>query len=162
MPASVKPIPQGFHTVTPSLTIQGAAKAIEFYQKALGAKELMRMAGPDGRIMHAEIQIGDSIVFLSDEYPNMGATKSPQTLGGVTGTLNLYVEDVDQAYQRAIDAGGKTTMPPSDMFWGDRYGQFLDPFGHMWGLATHTQDLSPAEIEERGKQFFAQMAKKTA
>jgi len=156
------PIPQGFHSVTPSLVVRNAAQAIDFYKKALGAKELMRMPAPDGKIVHAELQIGDSIIFLSDESP-MGTSKAPQTLGGCTGTLNLYVEDVDRTFQRAIDAGGKTTMPVADMFWGDRYGTFVDPFGHSWGVGTHKEDVSEQEMEKRSKDFFAQMAqKKTA
>ena len=158
----VSKIPKGFHSVTPSLVVRGAAQAIDFYKKALGAQELMRMAGPDGKIGHAELKIGDSIIFLTDESPQMG-TKSPQTLGGSAGSLYLYVEDVDSAFRRAVDAGGKTTMPVSDMFWGDRFGSFVDPFGHSWGLSTHTQDLSEPEIEKRAADFYAQMAqKKTA
>jgi PhnB protein len=163
MPATVKPIPQGFHTVTPSLTFKDTAKAIEFYKNALGAKELVRMKGPTGEIMHAELQIGDSIIFLGDEAPGYGLSRAPQSLGGINGSLNLYVEDVDSFHQRAVDAGGKTNMPPTDMFWGDRYGTFLDPFGYLWGIATHKEDLSPEQIDERAKAFFAQMAqKKTA
>ncbi len=158
----VSKIPKGFHSVTPSLVVRGAAQAIDFYKKALGAQELMRMAGPDGKIGHAELKIGDSIIFVTDESPQMG-TKSPQTLGGNAGSLYLYVEDVDNAFRRAVDAGGKTTMPVSDMFWGDRFGSFVDPFGHSWGLSTHTQDLSEPEIEKRAADFYAQMAqKKTA
>jgi PhnB protein len=160
---SSNPIPRGFHTVTPSLVVRNAAQAIDFYKKALGAKELMRMPTPDGKIGHAELQLGDSIIFVSDEFPNMGVSKSPQTLGGCTGTLNLYVEDVDKTFQRAVDAGGKTAMPVADMFWGDRYGTFIDPFGHTWGVGTHKEDLSEHEVEQRSKAFFAQMAqKKTA
>lgn len=155
---SVNPIPKGFHTITPSLVVQNAAKAIEFYKKALGAEELMRMPTPDGKIGHAEIKIGDSIIFISDEFPNMGVTKSPQTLGGCTGTLNLYVEDVDSVFQRAVNAGGKTAMPVADMFWGDRYGLLTDPFGHTWGIATHKADLNPQEIDKRAKEFYASMA----
>lgn len=155
---SVNPIPKGFHTITPSLVVQNAAKAIEFYKKALGAEELMRMPTPDGKIGHAEIKIGDSIIFISDEFPNMGVTKSPQTLGGCTGTLNLYVEDVDSVFQRAVNAGGKTAMPVADMFWGDRYGLLTDPFGHTWGIATHKADLKPQEIDKRAKEFYASMA----
>lgn len=163
MPANVKAVPKGFHTVTPSLTIRGAADAIEFYKRALGAKELMRMQGPDGKIGHAEIQIGDSIIFISDEMPNMGFSKSPQTLGGTTGVLNVYVDDVDRTYQQAIDAGGKASMPVADMFWGDRYGVLHDPYGHVWGLGTHKEDLTPEEVEQRAADFYAQMAqKKTA
>jgi PhnB protein len=164
MALSTKPIPQGFHTVTPSLVVRNAAEAIEFYKKALGAEEIMRMPDPSGRISHAELKIGDSIVFLSDEFPNM-PTKSPQTLGGCTGGFYLYVPDVDKSFQRAVDAGGKVTMPVSDMFWGDRFGQFTDPFGHTWSISTHTKDLSPQEMEEGAKKFYAQMAqaqKKTA
>ncbi len=157
MAASVKPIPQGFHTVTPSLVVRNAAEAIEFYKKALGAQELMRMPDPSGRISHAELKIGDSIIFLSDEIPNMGG-KSPQTLGGYTGGIYLYVEDVDKAFKRAVDAGGKVTMPLSDMFWGDRYGQFVDPFGHTWGISTHTQDLTEQEMQKGAEAFYTQMA----
>jgi PhnB protein len=164
MTASAKPIPKGFHTVTPSLVVRNAAQAIEFYKKALGAEELMRMATPTGKIGHAELKIGDSIIFVTDESPEMG-TKSPQTLGGTAASLYLYVEDVDKAFQRAIEAGGKTAMPVADMFWGDRFGSIADPYGHTWGLSTHTQDLTEQEIEKAAKDFYAQMAqqhKKTA
>ena len=160
MPATVNPIPKGFHTVTPSLCVRNAADAIEFYKKALGAKELVRMKTPDGRVMHAELQIGDSIIFLSDEFPEMGKTRAPQTLGGVTGVLNLYVEDVDTSFKRAVDSGASATMPVPDMFWGDRYGTITDPFGQMWGLATHKEDVSPQELEKRSQDFFGQMAKR--
>jgi PhnB protein len=161
MTASAK-IPQGFHTVTPSLVVRNAAQAIDFYKKALGAEELMRMASPGGKIGHAELKIGDSIIFITDENPEMNC-KSPQTLGGTPVSLFLYVPDVDKAFQRAIDAGGKTIMPVADMFWGDRYGQFTDPYGHTWGLGTHVKDLSEQEIEKAAKEFYAQMAqKKTA
>ncbi|MFZ0285855.1 MAG: VOC family protein [Terriglobales bacterium] len=152
-----QPIPRGFHTVTPSLIVRNATAAIEFYKKALGAEVLNRMATPDGKIGHAELKIGDSIIFLTDEHPNMNS-KSPETLGGTAGNLHLYVEDVDKAFQRAIDAGGKTTMPVADMFWGDRFGTFVDPFGHTWGIATRKEDLSTQEIETRAKTFYAQMA----
>ena len=154
-----KKIPEGFRTVTPSLIVRGAAQAIDFYKKALGAEELMRMAAPDGKISHAELKIGDSIVFLTDESPQMG-TKAPQTLGGTSGSLYLYVPDVDKSFQRAVDAGGKATMPVTDMFWGDRFGSFVDPYGHTWGLSTHVEDLTEKEIEERAKDFYAQMAQK--
>jgi PhnB protein len=157
MKKSTQPIPPGFHTVTPSLIVRNAAEAIEFYKKALGAQELMRMAGPDGKIGHAELKIGDSIIFLTDENPSMGC-KSPQTLGGAASSLHLYVEDVDKAFQRAIDAGGKVTMPVADMFWGDRFGNFADPYGHNWGLSTRTQELTQQEIEKGAKDFYAQMA----
>jgi uncharacterized glyoxalase superfamily protein PhnB len=165
MQKSNQPVPPGFHTVTASLIVRNAADAIEFYKKALGAEEIMRMPSPDGKISHAEIKIGDSIVFVTDEMPGMNS-KSPQTLGGNTGGLYLYVEDVDKAFQRAVDAGGKVSMPVMDMFWGDRFGSFVDPFGQTWSLSTHTMDMSPEEIEEGAKKFHAEMAermqKKTA
>jgi len=157
MKKSNQPIPPGFHTVTPSLTVRNAAEAIEFYKKALGAEERMCMTGPDGKVSHCELQIGSSIVFLNDESPAMGC-KSPETLGGSASTFYLYVEDVDKAVQRAVDAGGKPTMPVMDMFWGDRFGNFVDPYGYTWGISTHTQDLTEAEIEEGAKAFYAQMA----
>jgi PhnB protein len=160
MKKSTQAIPPGFHTVTPSIIVRNGAEAIEFYKKALGAEEKMRMAGPDGKIGHAELKIGDSIVFLTDENPSMGL-KSPQTLGGTAGSLFLYVEDVDKAFQRAIDAGGKATMPVTDMFWGDRFGNFSDPYGHNWGLSTRVQDMSQEEMEEGAKAFHAQMAQQS-
>jgi len=159
MTPSKNPIPKGYHTVTPTLTVQNAAEAIEFYKKALGAEELVRMPSPDGKITHAELKIGDSIIFLADEIPNMG-NKSPQTLGGATGGLYLYVEDVDKLFARSISAGAKSTFPVTDMFWGDRMGNFTDPFGHSWSISTHNRDLSPAEVEEGAKQFYAQMEQK--
>jgi len=157
MPKSVKPVPENFHTVTPGLVFRNAAKAIDFYKQALGAQELMRMHGPDGKsIMHCELKIGDSVVFVTDENP-WSNIKSPETTGVSTASLYLYVEDVDSAFQRAIKAGGKETMPVGDMFWGDRYGMFADPFGYDWGLATHVADLTPAQIEEGQKEFMASM-----
>jgi len=160
MPTSAKPIPEGFHTVTPSLVVRGAAKAIDFYKKALGAEELVRMPSPDGSIMHAELKIGNSIIFLSDEMQMPGAPKSPQTLGGVSGTLNIYVPDVDQTFNQAVAAGGKEAMPVADQFWGDRYGSFVDPFGHVWGVGTHKEELTPQEMQQRAQEFFASMAQK--
>jgi PhnB protein len=156
MTASKSPIPKGYHTVTPTLTVRNAAEAIEFYKKALGAEELVRMPSPDGKISHAELKIGDSIIFLGDEFANMG-NESPQTLGGASGGLYLYVEDVDKVYARVIGAGAKATMPVTDMFWGDRMGNFTDPYGHSWGISTHTEDVTAEEMEERAKQFYAQM-----
>jgi len=159
---NVKPIPPGFHTVTPSLVLKDAARAIEFYKKAFGAEEVMRMPGPGGRgVMHAEIRIGDSTIFLGDEWPGYDC-KSPESLGGSSGALHLYVADVDAAVKRAIAAGAKETMPIADMFWGDRYGKVQDPFGHTWGLATHTEDLSPEEIDRRAQAFMESMAKGNA
>jgi PhnB protein len=158
----VKPIPEGFHTVTPSLVVRDAAKAIDFYKKVFNAQERMRLPGPEGKILHAEIKIGDSIIFITDEFPGAN-TKSPQTLGGCTGTVNIYVEDVDKIYQQAIAAGGKQTMEVADQFWGDRYGSFMDPFGHVWGVATHKEDLSAEQMKKRMDEFMAKMAQqKTA
>jgi PhnB protein len=163
MTTASKPVPPGFHTVTPALVVRGAADAIDFYKKALGAEELSRMAGPDGKISHAELKIGDSIIFVSDEFPSMGVSKAPQTLGGCSSTLHLYVEDVDSSFNRAVQAGGKVSMPVADMFWGDRFGSFTDPFGHHWGILTHKEDLSAQEVEQRAQEFYASMAqKKTA
>jgi PhnB protein len=141
------PIPPGFHTVTPHLIIRNAAKAIEFYKKAFGAELLSSMPMPDGRIMHASMRIGDSIVFLCDEFPEHNCGASPQTLGKPHATMHLYVEDCDKAFQRAVDAGAEATMPPSDMFWGDRYGMIIDPFGQPWSFATHVHDLTEDEMK---------------
>jgi PhnB protein len=150
-------IPHGYHTVTPNLTVRGAADAIAFYERAFGARERGRMALPDGKtIMHAELQIGNSIVFLADEFPDMGC-RAPQTLGGATGTLHLYVRNVDQAFERAVAAGAQVRTPVTDMFWGDRYAKVADPFGHEWGLATHKEDVSAREIGRRAEAFFSGM-----
>jgi PhnB protein len=147
--AKVQPIPKGYHVVTPSITVRGAAEAIEFYKKAFGAKELSRMPGPDGKLMHAEIKIGDSIVMLSDEFPAMGSS-SPLTVGGTSASLMIYTKDVDALFNQALAAGAKVTMPLSDMFWGDRYGQVADPFGHKWQLATRKENLTAREMAKRG------------
>ncbi len=153
----VKAIPAGYHTATPALVVRGAAEAIEFYKKAFGAVEVARFAGPGGQsVMHAEIRIGDSPIMLGDEFPNMGC-KAPTSLGNSTGSLMLYVEDVDAAFQKAVAAGGKPEMPPMNMFWGDRYAKVIDPFGHTWSLATHVEDVTPEEIGRRGQEFFARM-----
>ena len=153
-----KPVPDGYHTVTPYLTVKGAAQAIEFYKKAFGAKEKERMSGPDGKsVMHAEMEIGDSVVMLSDEFPG-GSCRSPQSLGGTSASVFLYVPDVDAAYARAVEAGAKPAMPLTDMFWGDRFGRVTDPFGHEWSMATHKEDVPPAEMERRSREFVAQMA----
>jgi PhnB protein len=163
MAKAVTPIPEGFHTVTPHLVIKGAGEAIEFYKRAFGAEVLGRMDGPGGTVGHAELKIGDSIIFLADEFPG-APTKSPQTLGGTTGSLHLYVPDVDAAFKRAIAAGGREIMAVTDMFWGDRFGQLQDPFGHSWSIATRKEVLTPQEVEERAQAFWAQMQaqKKTA
>ncbi len=154
-----KPIPEGYHTITPHLTVRNASQAIEFYKRAFGAEELMRMYTPGkSTIMHAELRIGDSRIFLGDEWPERGC-RSPQSLGGVCGSLFLYVEDVDTAFQRAVSAGAQVKMPVSDMFWGDRYGQVKDPFGHTWALGQHVEDVTPEELDRRGREAFAHMAK---
>ncbi|MGZ3459991.1 MAG: VOC family protein [Archangium sp.] len=146
--AKVAPIPKGYHIITPTITVRGAAEAIEFYKKAFGAKELSRMAGPDGKLLHAEIKIGDSMVMLSDEFPSMGSS-SPQTLGGTSSSLMIYTRDVDALFERAVAAGAKVTMPLADMFWGDRYGQVADPFGHRWQLATRKENLTNKQMAKR-------------
>jgi uncharacterized glyoxalase superfamily protein PhnB len=146
--SSVKPIPDGYHTVTPHLAVRDAAKALDFYAKAFGAEELYRMPGPGGVVMHAEVRIGDSIVMLGEEDPQRGAS-SPQTIGGSPVSLLVYVKDVDASFARAGAAGCTTQMPPTDMFWGDRYGKLQDPFGHHWALATHKEDVAPEEMAKR-------------
>ncbi len=156
-----KPIPDGYHSVTPYLTVKGAAQAIDFYKRAFGARELERMPGPDGQsVMHAEIKVGDSVVMLSDEFPGVSTCKAPTSLGGSTALLFLYVPDVDTAFKRALDAGCKVSRPLADMFWGDRYGQVEDPFGNHWGLATHKEDLTPDELRKRAQAAMAQRAEK--
>jgi len=144
--ASVKPVPEGFHTLTPHLVCAGAADAIAFYQRAFGAEEVMRIPGPGGMLMHAEVRIGNSMVMLGEEAPQWGAL-GPVTLKGTPVTLHLYVPDVDAAMARAVAAGATVTMPAADMFWGDRYGQVQDPFGHRWSMATHLQDLTIEQIQ---------------
>jgi PhnB protein len=153
---AVKPIPDGYRTVTPYLIVKGASRAIEFYQKAFGAEQLFRMDGPGGTIMHAEIQIGDSRVMLADEFPDMGYVAPPADAGAST-SFYLYVEDVDARFKRAIDAGGKVKREIRDEFYGDRSGTLADPFGHVWTLSTHKEDLSEDEINRR----FEEMMKKS-
>jgi PhnB protein len=147
---AVKPIPDGYHSVTPYLIIKGAAKAIEFYKKAFGAAELFRMADPSGKVGHAEIKIGDSPIMLADEFPEMGA-RSPETYGGSPVSICLYVQDVDALASQAIAAGAKVVRPVQDQFYGDRSGTFTDPFGHTWTIATHKEDLSMEEIQKRAQ-----------
>jgi PhnB protein len=144
----VQPIPAGYHTITPYLIIQGAAQALEFYKKAFGATEVMRFPDPSGKIGHAEIKIGDSVIMLADEYPEMGF-RSPQALGGAGVSLLLYVEDVDARFKQALAAGAKEMRPVKDQFYGDRSGTLTDPFGHVWTIATHKEDLSPEELQKR-------------
>ncbi|ABS25858.1 VOC family protein [Anaeromyxobacter sp. Fw109-5] len=148
MPQPVKPIPEGYHSITPYLIVKGAAKAIDFYVAAFGATELFRMARPDGRVGHAEIRIGDSVVMLADEHPEMGA-RSPQTIGGTPLSLLLYVPDVDAVVARAVAAGAQLTRPVADQFYGDRSGILTDPFGHSWFVSTHVEDVPPDELERR-------------
>src|SRR5262249_12482440 len=142
-------IPQGFHSVTPHLIVRDAARALDFYKKAFGAEVMGVMPTPDGKIMHAAIKIGDSIIMLNDEFPEMGA-RSPQSTGGTSVTLHLYVEDVDTRFAQAVSAGATTKMPVMDQFWGDRYGVLTDPFGHQWSIATHVRDMSPEDMKSAG------------
>ena len=161
MAKAKNPIPEGLHTITPNLVVKGAAQALEFYKKAFGAIERARMPGPGGIIMHASMKIGDSMFFLNDEIKGQGDTVvAPATLKGTTSVINLYVTDCDKVYNQAVAAGAKATMPLADQFWGDRYGQVTDPFGHVWAISTRKEDLTPQEIEERGKQFMSQTARR--
>ncbi len=155
---AVKPVPDGYHTVTPYLIINGAKKALEFYEKAFGAIAMFCMDQQGGKVGHAEMRIGDSIIMLADEYPDMGY-RGPQALGGTPVSILLYVENVDQLFKRAIGAGGKELRPVQDQFYGDRSGTLADPFGHVWTIATHKEDLSPQEIDERAKKAMAQHQK---
>ncbi len=155
-PAGPSPIPEGFHSVTPYLSIQGAAEAIAFYEKAFGATEILRMTAPNGLLGHAEIRIGDSIVMLADEWPGMYA-RSPQSLGGVSCQIMLYVPGVDAFMARAVSAGATVTQPPTDMFWGDRFGKLRDPFGHEWAVATHVEDVPPEEMARRMEEASKSM-----
>jgi PhnB protein len=149
---SVKAIPDGYHTLTPYMTVRDAARAIEFYKQAFGAVEKGVMKGPDGKIMHAELRIGDSLFMLADEFPQYGSL-SPLSTGGAGMGLHIYVEDVDSAFDRAVKAGAKTEMPVTDMFWGDRYGKLADPFGHKWSIATHKRERSMEEMDEEMKKM---------
>jgi len=145
--------PDGYHTATPYLIVSGAARAIEFYREAFGAKELVRMPAPGGKVMHAEVQVGDSRIMLADEFPDMGAL-SPQTIGGTPVSLMLYVEDCDAVFRRAIAAGAKEQRALQDQFYGDRSGNLVDPFGHKWTIATHKEDVSPEELTKRAAALF--------
>jgi PhnB protein len=154
---AAKPIPEGYRTLTPYLAVDGAGEAIEFYKRAFGAKERGRMPGPDGLIAHAELQIGDSLVMLSDPFPQ-SSSRSPKELGGTTSGIFMYVEDVDAVVKQAVEAGATVTVEVEDMFWGDRFGTVMDPYGHSWSVATHVEDLTPEEIAERGQQAMAEMS----
>jgi len=157
MARQVKAIPDGYHTITPALTIRDAARAIEFYKKAFNAQQLERLDGPDGKVMHAGLEIGNSRFMLGEENLQMNCP-SPLNLNGTPTALYLYVENVDAAFTQAVKAGAKVEMPVADMFWGDRAGQLSDPFGHRWWLATHTQDLTPEQIKQGAQQAFAEKA----
>jgi PhnB protein len=153
---ATKPIPEGYHSVTPYLAVDDAAKAIDYYKKAFGAKERMRMEAPGGKIGHAELEIGDSLVMLSDPFPQ-SSSKPPKELGGTSGGVFMYVEDVDGVVKRAVDAGATVTMEVADQFWGDRFGTITDPFGQSWSIATHVEDVPPDEMAERAKEAMAAM-----
>jgi PhnB protein len=161
MPAPVQPIPEGFHTVTAYLTVPNSVEALAFYEKAFGAKQIMRMPGPDGQsTMHAEMKIGDSIIMLADENPQFG-TKSPQTLGGSAGSLHLYVENVDSFVDRAVKAGCQLLYPLMNAFWGDRMGKLVDKFGHTWSVATHIEDVPPEEMDRRAAEWSQQFSQQS-
>jgi PhnB protein len=153
---ATRPIPEGYRTVTPYLAVDDAAEAIAYYTKAFGAKERSRMEAPDGSIGHAELEIGDSLVMLSDPFPQ-ATTRTPNELGGTTATVFLYVEDVDAVVKRAVDAGATVTMEVADQFWGDRFGAITDPFGHSWSIATHVEDVPPDEMARRAEEAMSQM-----
>ena len=155
---SPRPIPEGYHSVTPYLIVTGAASAIEFYKHAFGAKEVMRIPHPDGRVGHAELQMGDSRIMLADEFPEMGA-RSPQSLGGSPVSILLYVENVDALFDQAVAAGGKVTMPVKDQFYGDRSGGLEDPFGHLWHIATRKEHVPPKELRKRAEAMWGGQAK---
>jgi PhnB protein len=154
---ATQPIPEGYPAVAPYLCVDDAAAAIEYYTKAFGAKETVRMDGPDGLIAHAELEIGDSRIMLSDQFPQF-ATKAPKELGGTTVSVFMYVEDVDAVVKQAADAGGTVRMEPADQFWGDRFGSVDDPFGHNWAIATHVEDVPPEEMQKRAAEAMAQMS----
>lgn len=156
MSPAKNPIPEGMNAIIPHLVVNSAAKALEFYKQAFGAKENSRAPIPDGRIMHADITIGNSHVFLNDEFPEMDGSRGPSGQSPVT--LHLYVPDVDKVFNQAVSAGAKVAMPLDNMFWGDRYGVVVDPFGHRWSLATHIEDVSPEEMMRRSEAMFGQPA----
>ena len=153
---AVPPIPEGYHTLTPFLAIENAAEAIAFYERAFGARERYRMPGPDGTIAHAELEIGDSLLMVSDPFPQAGVSP-PAKINGTSVGMYLYVEDVDAWVKRAVDAGATLTVPVDDMFWGDRFGQVTDPYGHIWQVSTHVEDVPAEEMEERAAAAMAEM-----
>jgi PhnB protein len=154
---AVKPIPEGYHTLSPYLAVEDANQAIDYYKKAFGAKERVRMEAPGGAIGHAELEIGDSVVMLSDPFPQ-SSTRPPKELGGSSVSVFMYVEDVDAVVKRAVDSGATVLMEVEDQFWGDRFGTVQDPFGHSWSIATHVEDVAPEEIAERAKAAMAEMS----
>ena len=160
MAKAAKAVPDGYHTLTPGLVVKDGLRAIEFYKKAFGAEEVFRMPGPGGKgVMHAELRIGNSLLFLSDEFPGMSC-QSPETLKGTTQSIYMYVQDVDALFNRAVASGARVVMPLADMFWGDRFGKLADPFGHEWALASHTEDLTPEEMEKRTRAAMEEMGRK--
>jgi PhnB protein len=161
MSPHVQPVPKGYHTATPALTVDDGARALDFYVKAFSATKREGVSSFEGKILHAEFQIGDSVFMLSDEMPGMG-NRSPKALGGVSASVWLYVPDVDATYRQALAAGATSVSGPVDMFWGDRHARVRDPFGHEWSIATHREDVAPAEMEKRAKEFYAQMAKRAS
>lgn len=160
MARKAKPIPDGYHSVTPYLVVDDAARAIDFYKQAFGAVEIFRMDAPNGKIGHAEIKINDSMIMLADEMPRM-STRSPKSLGGSTAGIFVYVKDVDTLFNQAVAAGAKVEMPVADQFWGDRYGKLTDPFGHSWSLATHVEDVAPEEMKKRAEAAMAKAGQQT-
>ena len=155
MAGTVEPIPEGYHTITPHIVVKGAAEAIEFYKKAFGAEELFRMSGPDGdSVVHTELKIGDSVIMMCEEFPDMGS-KGPASIGGTPVTMHLYVADADGAFKRAVEAGATELMPLQNMFWGDLYGVVTDPFGHQWAIASRVEALTAEEIGKRAAEAFA-------
>lgn len=156
MSKKVQPIPDGFHSLTPHLVVSDAAKAIDFYKQAFGAEEIMRAPDPRGdRLMHAEMRIGDSMLMLTDTYPEYGG-KNPQDFGGSPLAIHIYCDDVDAMVDKAAAAGAEVSMPPADMFWGDRYARVTDPFGHVWGIACHIRDVTPEEMAAGAEEAFAE------
>ncbi len=159
MAHKVRAVPDGLHTITPSLIVKDANKAIDFYKRAFGAEAKAVHRSPEGKVMHAELQIGNSRFFLSDENPGMNNCQSPQTTGSVCCAMNIYTENADKLYNQATNAGATVTMPLENMFWGDRWGQVRDPSGHLWSIAQHVEDVSPEELDRRGREFFSKMSK---
>ena len=157
MAGQVKPLREGSHSITPHLIVNDGKQAVAFYQNAFGATVLGAHYTPEGRLMHAELKIGDSMVMVADEFPGM-SEPSPKSLGGTTVVINLYSDNIDALFDKAVKAGAMVTMPLANQFWGDRYGQVKDPFGHKWALGQHIEDVSPEEMERRSKEVFAQMA----